>query len=100
VDGGSVAAVTLQAEVKRLADEPRSNVSCTWSPLQLRQFLAGINTDPLYPLMLTLCMVGCRTGDALALRVGDVLGSDDRSSALWIRHTTRQTSGDRGTKWS
>jgi integrase len=59
------------------ADPPRQGgtedeKTQAWTNLELRQFLAAVKDDRLYPLWLTLAMTGLRRGEALALRWADV----------------------------
>jgi integrase len=59
------------------ADPPRmvgteEEKTQAWTSLELRQFLAAVKHDRLYPLWLTLAMTGLRRGEALALRWADL----------------------------
>ncbi len=59
----------------------------TLTASEVREFLASIAHDPLYPLFLTAIATGLRQGELLALSWADV---DTKRGTLTVRHTLQQ----------
>lgn len=83
---------------------PERGPKTVWTPLQVQRFLVGIRGHHSYPCWVLLASTGCRIGEAVAVRVGDVQlpGREDEPATLWLRHTYRRAgraiSYDPGTK--
>lgn len=56
----------------QLPPAPALDRSELWTVKQLNEFLSGIESDPLYPLVVLLAMRGLRRGEGLGLRWCDV----------------------------